>query len=468
MLQELIENVIFGGLVIGIWIWSHGWLYGKVNEQDDGAKTKNDGLKILSFDLTVVSSMTIMALVLCEICGWFSTTTRSWWWWGSTGLLLLELVIMIPGLEFNDLRPSFQSFRTNTIVLGTLLLIWLTGFIILGKWLLPLPTSSSIFSTSTALEIVGFVGVAVMAVLSGFGAVSAPYTVFFVSERTVTRGEIERLEESVNTTNELIQTKQNQLKQHNANNSTTNDESGGGFFSRIFGSNSESQELETELYSLKKMQTSLSKDLEQARTLFDSQQAKTTFWGQIINKAYIGFSIYCIYRLFNVLILRYFSSTSSSASAASDPLAITLAHVAHTLYPYLFDVDAWTTQMGFVLSGALFVTSLSSVLTSFRTMIKAFPWLNYQPSSLGLVIAQIIGTYVIATCLMVRSNLPEETSSAITAALGAPVDSAVVQSWFDSIFQLVAVLSSIGLFLATKFQNSQAYYDEESMLDKYD
>ncbi|KAA8915416.1 hypothetical protein TRICI_002406 [Trichomonascus ciferrii] len=225
---------------------------------------------------------------------------------------------------------------------------------------------------------------------------------------------------------------------------------------------------ELELEALGKMERGLRDELAQLRLQYEEQQAETTVWGRVQQKMYVGFAVYCIYRLVNVAFVRnpYFSTLATSTA---DPLAITVAHVAHGVYPSLA-LEAWITQTGFVLSGMLFVTSISSALTSFYTIVRAFPWLNFLPISSSLMTAQIVGTYVIATSLMLRSNLPAETSSAISAALGAPVDAAMVQSWFDSAFLVVALASTVGLVLATKFHQAQdAFYDEESLVEsKYD
>lgn len=445
MIGGVIESIPFVGCVLGVFIWSDRRLYWRVG---DG----RDGVVRINFDVTVASSSAVVMLVLCEVCGWLARETRYGLWSVATSVLLVELMLVLPGVGFASWTTRSWG-KIKVVVVAGCLAVWLLGMWTLSRRL-PLPLEDRGVFTSMLIT-VGFVGIATMAVLSGFGAVSAPYTVFFSSQRrrTVAWSELERLEGSVRSTEELISSRSREAQ------NTATQKRG------WFGGRSD---LELELDALHKMERSLRDELAQLRTQYDEQQTQTTFWGRTMQKMYVGFAAYCIYRLVNVTFVRnpYFSTMAASTA---DPLAITIAHAAHRVYPALA-LDAWITQTGFVLSGALFVTSISSALTSFYTIVRAFPWLNCLPISPSLATAQIIGTYVIATSLMLRSNLPHETSTAISAALGAPVDAAVVQSWFDSAFLIVALVSTVGLVLATKFHQAQdAFYDEESLVEsKYD
>lgn len=443
MIRGVIESIPFVGCMVGVFIWSDKRLFWRVSDAKDAVIRIN-------FNVTIASSCAVVLLVLCEVCGWLARETRYGLWSLATSVLLVELVLVLPGVGF----ASWSTRSWGKIKVGLMagcLMVWLIGMWTLSRWL-PLPLEDRGVFTSMLIT-VGLVGIATMAVLSGFGAVSAPYTVFFSSpRRKIALSELERLEGSVRSTEELITTRSRELENSNRKQGW-------------FGGRSD---LEMELDALHKMEHALRGELDQLRMQYNDQQSQRTFWGQVAHKMYVVFAVYCIYRLINVTFVRnpYFSTMATSTS---DPLAITIAHAAHGLYPSLA-LDAWITQTGFILSGMLFVTSISSALTSFHTIVRAFPWLNCLPISPSLATAQIIGTYVIATSLMLRSNLPYETSTAISAALGAPVDASVVQSWFDSAFLIVALVSTIGLVLATKFHRAQdAFYDEESLVEsKYD
>ncbi|KAF5102736.1 hypothetical protein D0Z00_000228 [Geotrichum galactomycetum] len=284
-----------------------------------------------------------------------------------------------------------------------------------------------------------------------------------------------------------------------------------------------------ELDGLNKVRDSLANDLETLQNNYKTQTMRKTTIGKLVSKAYIIFAVYCLYRLVTILLLRnpvsraktlikLSMSTHSSAGllsgsaitggsgvaadssiiassasenslsiAQSDALAITIAHLAVKFSSYS-DLDAWTRQIGFILSGFLFIGSISSALTTFNSLSRAFPFLkhenlflrsaiqnyshantNVNPTVKGfglLIVAQVCSIYILSTSLLLRSNLPKEMGTAITAGLGAPLDTVFVESLFDTCFALVAIVSLVGLWIARRYRDDdKEYYDEDNMLD---
>lgn len=601
--------------------------------------------------VTLTAAVVTVELVLCEIGDWLSSDARVLVWKLCTTTLIAMLVIAIPLLEVFTILYTSPIYAVSklkyplTIVVYTL---WLFLFYALGRYI-PLPPPEPVKSVSAAtrslasyyynyyttntrtfyeetLSRIVVIGICAMAVLSGFAAVSTPYTLFFSSPKKIDPIDIEILQRSVETTNDLIATKtkdlhdvETRLRLRSSMSSTSLRSIMMSIRSAATGGDDLTQEksgLQMELDGLVKMNDSLEGDLRFLKSTYQSQQFEKTYFGRLIKRAYFIFALYCIYRLFTVLILRnpikrastiismalnakskssngvmgsgigVSSSHSHSDSsgdtsataqsltiAQSDALAITLAHIVTTIYPSS-DLDAWTRQIGFILSGVLFLGSISSALTTFNTLTKAFPLLRFEPHLLFtndetlqqqqqsqqqfqlqqyslnseksqshshsqlqqqsqpispsqpfhphhnrygskggshnhhhsspsfalssffnypsfslLIISQVLGVYIISTSLLLRSNLPKEMSTAITSALGAPLDTYFVESLFDTMFALVAVLSLVGIWIAERSgilgngsrsasrassifggnpggdSSDFAFYDEESILE---
>lgn len=546
--------------------------------------------------ITLTASLVIVQLVLCEIGDWFSSNARILIWKVCTTCLIAMLVISIPLLEIFTIlytSPIRIISRLNTPLTIVFFSLWLLIFYKLGQFI-PLPPSESNSSTNDPRLIVGassaarmfsyyydvyhentrsffeetlsrivIIGISAMGVLSGFAAVCTPYTQFFTSPRKIDLAEIERLERSIETTNDLIATKTAELQQIENKLSTKAASSGsvsstslrsfimsirtvatGGVTGSSDELSLERANLKMELDGLLKMSDSLDSDLHLLRSTFFRQQTEKTLQGKLLKQAYFLFALYCIYRLFNVFILRnpikrastvfsmasnakllhskntsqesislskkIIADNSASSGSSSDALAITLAHLVVKFDPNS-SLDAWTRQIGFILSGFLFLGSISSAVTTFNSLTKAFPILRIEPHLLFpynsfrsrssmfkrhstipsaitssssssssssaltssffasvfnypsfslLIISQLLGIYVLSTSLLLRSNLPQEMSLSITSALGAPLDVFFVESLFDTTFVIIALLTVVGLYLAKKMN--------EDNLDAFD
>ena len=68
---------------------------------------------------------------------------------------------------------------------------------------------------------------------------------------------------------------------------------------------------------------------------------------------------------------------------------------------------------------------------------------DYGGTNFALFVSQLCAVYVLASALLLRSNLPPEVSSVLTESLGAPLDPAWVDRWFDGVFLASAALTLI-------------------------
>lgn len=83
---------------------------------------------------------------------------------------------------------------------------------------------------------------------------------------------------------------------------------------------------------------------------------------------------------------------------------------------------------------------------------------SYQPehggTNFALFVSQLVAIYVLASALLLRSNLPPEVSSVLTNSLGAPLDPSWVDRWFDGVFLSSATVTLLVMVVGRKFSNS--------------
>lgn len=69
-----------------------------------------------------------------------------------------------------------------------------------------------LLSIEQAISRIGIIGVTVMAFLSGFGAVNAPYTCMAYFARNVTAEDVQQMEKKLKQTNDMIVVKKRRLQ----------------------------------------------------------------------------------------------------------------------------------------------------------------------------------------------------------------------------------------------------------------
>lgn len=243
-----------------------------------------------------------------------------------------------------------------------------------------------------------------------------------------------------------------------------------GFMSRMVGTirgNPDIQErntLQLEIQGLETMRTTLQNSLSVLYNRRQTQMRSHSIFGRLVNAFSYGFAIYCAYRILATTIstLRRFSSPNASFSN-SDPINNFLALLAKHWDPSI-DRVAWSRTIGFLLSGVMLLLSFNSVLQTFFLFARVVPGvLHHAKTNFALIISQIAATYVISSALLLRSNLPIEMKSKIGDALGAPLEPAFTETWFESWFLLSSAATATGLFLGKRLKGGE--WDDDDGVD---
>ncbi|KAF2473521.1 uncharacterized protein BDR25DRAFT_258045 [Lindgomyces ingoldianus] len=436
-------------------------------------------LASVTFSTNIALSAVLVELILCEISNTVNPATRTLALKITVPLLLFLLVIATPALEIHSvLAGAGWDFgggqrRMAWILEAVGLVIWLIGFWYLGRALLGsyLHEESYIRDHSISegcLERIGIIGISLMASLAGFAAVSSMRQTFGAKYRPVTESDLSRKQAGLDATNDMLLAKESRLRALQRKLSDTPQES---FMTRIMGSirgNPDIQErntLQLEIQGLETMRSSIQNSLMVLQNRRQSQVRSHTAYGRLLNVFSFIFSLYCFYRIAatTVTTLRRFSSPNTSFSN-SDPINNFLAILAKHWDPTL-DRVAWSRTISFLLSGVMLLLSFNSVLQTFLLFALVLPSiLQHARANLALLISQISATYVISSALLLRSNLPTEMKSAISDALGAPLEPRFTERWFEGWFLAASALTVLGLWIGKRIKGA-GWDDDDDLGD---
>jgi hypothetical protein len=408
----------------------------------------------LAFSVTFAMSCTMFELIIFEIVGLLDLSSRYFHWKLGLYMTLSTLIVLLP-LYISYLLVGSSRFvvclRRRTIF-GLSSAIWLVFIYLFWKIGDPFPILSpkhGIFSIEQAISRVGVIGVTVMAVLSGFGAVNCPYTYMTYFMRHVTDSDIQGMEKKLLQTTEMTLNKKKRLALIRREEQASNSKSKSGGISRVWNmisgsgwSGENKTILQNDVSALEELGRQLFLELVDLHSMRDRMLYSRTLKGKYFNVMGHFFSVYCISKIFictfNILFNRV---------GKTDPVTrgfeITVQY-----FNIEFDVKFWSQYISFLLVGVIIVTSIRGLLI---TLTKFFYAISSSKSSniIVLILAEIMGMYFVSSVLLMRMNMPVEYREIVTIVLG-DLEFNFYHRWFDVIF-LVSALSSIGfLYLAHK------------------
>ncbi|KAK1962734.1 hypothetical protein LY78DRAFT_660982 [Colletotrichum sublineola] len=442
---------------------------------EHGQKSPRRKVAAAVFSTTIALATVLGELILSEISDLVGRRAREVGLRFTVPTLLVLLIGIIPFLEIQSvisgLGWKFQRNRKGKIpqfAWGILLLVfsgWLFAFWSLGSLVgLDKTTTAGGGILRACLERIGVIGISLMAMLSGFAAVSSPWhTLGAVSERRkrpVTEADISRKEAGLDATNEMLLTKRHRLQalERKASEAQAASSSTGGFMGKMIGAvrgmggdEAEMRALRLEIAGLETMEANLGSSLGMMRSRQAADARAATPLGKLLAVPHYIFSLYCLYRILatTLAMLRrtYYPSSSFSSS---DPINRFLGLLARHWDPKL-DQIAWARQISFLLSGVILAASANSVLQTFHLFSKWLPGLLYQAqANLALLIGQIAAVYVISAALLLRSNLPREMSSAVGDALEGALEPRFVDWWFEGWFLMSCAVTGLGVWISRK------------------
>lgn len=450
--------------------------------------------------------------------------------------------LLVVSLYVNqDLLPTLSD-RSPTSVLRTISTFALCGawFYFLHK-IGELVNALGAISEKSFIERktneVVLTGITITAILSGVGCALTPVRRFWTERGSQKRNaavtskaketQLNDLIQSYNTTKMLISKRQSELDALLvATGGTVYNDSGPDDVRLLKGSgkqllnkvqsfaslssfrgNAEEEELKNEIESLKNLKSLIYGDLTRELQQFLFSKRDTPSSNKALEKLLkafeFAFALYCVYRIFNLFLVRlpyqYFRSSENSNinkgnevsdetlnKNTKDALAITIAKIIQSVFGYLpISEVQLINQVSFILSGSLFVCSFQNVLITFKSLGRFLPTTTTTVSSSvkswlkNLVVSEFLAIYVIATALLIRTNLPEETAKLMLRILSLSTSSSssvdgmqteveFIDKWFDKVFGVTCVITIIVILLKSFIESDNVYedgYDEEMFIE---
>ncbi|XP_019483378.1 PREDICTED: Golgi pH regulator A isoform X2 [Hipposideros armiger] len=371
------------------------------------------------FSVTFAFSCTMFELIIFEILGVLNSSSRYFHWKMNLCVILLILVFMVPFYIGYFIVSNIRLLHKQRLLFSCLL--WLTFMYFFWKLGDPFPILTpkhGILSIEQLISRVGVIGVTLMALLSGFGAVNCPYTYMSYFLRNVTDTDILALERRLLQTMDMIISKKKRMAMTRRTmfqkGEVHNKPSGfWGMIKSVTTSTPGSENLtllQQEVDALEELSRQLFLETADLHATKERIEYSKTFKGKYFNFLGYFFSIYCIWKIFMVKF--------------------------------------WSQHISFILVGIIIVTSIRGLLI---TLTKFFYAISSSKSSnvIVLLLAEIMGMYFVSSVLLIRMSMPLEYRTIITQVLGE-LQFSFYHRWFDVIFLVSALSSILFLYLAHK------------------
>lgn len=399
----------------------------------------------LIFSTTFALSLTMFELIIFEIMGVMESKSRYFYWRLELTLLLLMVIVVIP-IYIAYWCVSFITFVPDKWVNALTTFIWF--LYLYGLWRIgePFPLLSvehGIFTIEQAVSRIGVIGVTVMALLSGFGAVNYPYTSMSYFIRPVSQADIVNLERRLMLNMDMIIVKKKRIAIEMKKSKPSTSKAGlwailNSVTQRTIGTENIGQ-LRLEMAPLEELSRQIFLEIHYLRNMQERQKWAKTLQGKYFNVLGHFFSLYCLWKILICTINIIFDRVGRK-----DPVTRGLEIAVHWCG---FDIDLafWNQHISFFLVGCIVVTSIRGLLL---TLTKFFYRISSSKSSnlIVLLLAQIMGMYFCSSVLLMRMNMPAEYRDIITEVLGN-LHFNFYHRWFDVIFLVSALTTIVVLYL---------------------
>ncbi|KAM7540245.1 hypothetical protein Aperf_G00000034460 [Anoplocephala perfoliata] len=406
---------------------------------------------VVVFSFTFSLSCLMFELVTFEILDVLDSSSRRLHWQFVLFITLIDVIVVLPYLICYYVTATFGYLPNNSKVrFASSFILFLFYLYFFWKIGVSFPISNprqSFFSFEPCISRVGVIGVTIMALLSGFGAVNYPYTSMSLFIHPVSQVDIDASEKRLMQTLNMILAKKRRLCLVELEKKTSHN--GGGFWGVIHavgnkfgGSNVNVRSLKEEIISLEEVSRQLFLELHQLRCAKQRTDYSNTFQGKYFNVLGYFFCGYCIWKIFISIINILFNRVG-----LQDPITRGIDIAVH-YFSLNFDVPFWSQQISFWLVGVIVVTSIRGLLL---TLTKFFFAIASTKSSnvIVLFIAQVMGTYFLSSVVLLRMNMTAEYRTILTQILG-DLQFQFYHRWFDVIFLVSTVCSIFFLYIAHK------------------
>lgn len=317
----------------------------------------------LLFSVTLSLSCSMFELIIFEILGVFNANSRYFYWKITIYIMLIMLIFILPFcISYFIISNSRLTRNILWVRIGSIILyiLFICIFVKIGDQFPITSPNYGALSIEQGLSRVGVIGVSLIGVLSGFGAVNYPYTSMTCFMRPVKHSDLLQLEKKLTHNYDMIinkkkriALKESEIKEQKA--------SGGwnvGSYFLLNRNESESlSELKSRCSTYEELTRQLFLELVELRQMEQRIVWSKTLKGQYFNLLGYIFSAYCVMKILicthNLILDRVVK-----VDLVTRGLQIAITYVGLEID----DVRLWSQHLSFTLVGIIVVTSIRGLL----------------------------------------------------------------------------------------------------------
>ncbi|KAJ3516331.1 hypothetical protein NLJ89_g1183 [Agrocybe chaxingu] len=372
--------------------------------------------------------------------GIFAPSTRLLNWRFSLFFLMAAILVVIPLSVSLLLALGSRDSWTFKSLFGPRAILSLipVGLYLFALTYIPLPSTLESTDTSTTfLSRLIVLGTIILGLLSGFGAVSNSWQFLPFGNRAQTVP----TEQDVDTAQYALTSIRNDLKARRAEASRREGTTAeGSWMSRVGSTFRGADGLTQEIQGLEALEYQMSRNLESLRERREAAKFASTIQGRIFHIVGKVFAVYCVIRvissIYNVVFLPSRRSSSTTyPDVITDLLAYFLSHFTSHASDISHDqLASFARQISLVLVGVIILSSIRLVLRGATKALRVTSR-NLAASLMLLVLAQIMGIYLLSTLVQMRSSFPPPPEGGGEAEAGANLFSTIpTYEVFGSLF----------------------------------
>jgi hypothetical protein len=456
------------------------------------------------FTLTFALGCTFCLLIILEIVDAASLELRVRAWRLSLVAMVADLVVLLPFAQlYYLLRATELRARKRHLALASLAL--LLPMLLLFVWAVVArapqdpraksgsgapadpayaPAAGDGFALPwLATEVIarlGVVGVTVMALLSGYGAVRCPYDYLHMFLHPVRDADIAEIEKQVAYVLEKVALKKRRRLEiqlaaatappqfagapsHAPSHSSSPSQSPTWLAwlgeSRIAGSfglgaargggEVELRALDAEVAQLEMFSAELFGELCELHQGRERLRASSTWRGRAMNVLGYPLAVYCVYKVLMTAVNIAFSRV-----ATVDPVSRTIGLLLLLIHVEV-DVAVLAQYISFILVGVIAVASIRGLL---KNLVVVFHMVSSRVTSknIALLATHAMGMYFLALVILMRMNMPEVYRRTVTVVLGR-MQFDYFHRWFDFIFLPATLVTLFAIFVQSARRSGSRY-----------